>query len=218
MFDQIVECDKVKAETPVGLPWPSTPASSAAATAAHLEFFTGGAAACPVHSHVRAVICATPICLSSFSACPALPVRLEAIAQPFVGTLLWPDQSESWVKIQDPGHRLFFPTSHKSWRRVGRRAGRPPLAPEGKRRAAVAAVWRKCVCPIPILTLTLLNTHVGSLNTQTNYISLLHTLTNPSLNPHSYLFHSHKYLILTAINIHMSYFSSFIRCNSVFSV
>ena len=71
MFDQIVECDKVKAETPVGLPWPSTPASSAAATAAHLEFFTGGAAACPVHSHVRAVICATPICLSSFSACPA---------------------------------------------------------------------------------------------------------------------------------------------------
>ena len=75
-FDQIVECDKVKAETPVGLPWPSTPASSAAATAAHFRFFTGGAAACPVHccrfSHVRAVICATPICLSSFSACPAL--------------------------------------------------------------------------------------------------------------------------------------------------
>ena len=146
-FDQIVECDKVKAETPVGLPWPSTPASSAAATAAHLEFFTGGAAACPVHSHVRAVICATPICLSSFSACTALPVRLEAIAQPFVGTLLWPDQSESWMKIQDPGHRLFFPTSHKSWRQVGRRAGWPPLCPGGEEESSGGSSLEKVCLP-----------------------------------------------------------------------
>ena len=42
------------------------------------------------------------------------------------------------------------------------------FAPEGRRRAVVAAVWRKCVCPIPILTLTLLNSLVGSLNTHTN--------------------------------------------------
>ena len=185
-----------------------------------MEFFTGGAAACPVHSHVRAVICATPICLSSFSACPALPVRLEAIAQPFVGTLLWPDQSESWVKIQqDPGHRLFFPTSHKSWRRVGRRAGWPPLCPGGEEESSGGSSLEKvCLPDTDTHTNPSQYTDVRSLNTQTNYISLLHTLTNPSLNPHSYLFHSHKYLILTAIHIHMSYFSSFIRCNSVFSV
>ena len=74
------------------------------------------------------------------------------------------------------------------------------FAPEG-RRAAVAAVWRKCVQPIPILTLTLLNAHVRSLNTQTNSKPSSYSNYSPlSILIVSFSILTHYHLILTPIS------------------
>ena len=128
-------------------------------------------------------------------------MRLEVIAQPFVETLLWADQSESWVKIQDPGHPASsFQPPTKAGGELEEELVDRLFAPEG-RRAAVAAVWRKCVQPIPILTLTLLNAHVRSLNTHTNSKPSLYSNYFPlSILIVSFSILTHYHLILTPIS------------------